>query len=77
MPPLQFKVSLSSKTGNLSTIEATIANVREPIPVAILMRALGCTSDKSILNKIVYDKDDSAMCEAIRPSLETSMSIMT
>jgi DNA-directed RNA polymerase II subunit RPB2 len=57
-PPLQFKVALSSKSNSHSCIEATISKIREPIPVAILMRALGCTSDKQILNKIVYDPED-------------------
>jgi DNA-directed RNA polymerase II subunit RPB2 len=41
-PPLQFKVALSSKSNSQSTIECTISRIRDPIPVAILMRALGC-----------------------------------
>jgi DNA-directed RNA polymerase II subunit RPB2 len=41
------------------------------------MRALGCNSDKQILNKIVYNPDDQDMSEAFRPSLEKGMSIMT
>jgi DNA-directed RNA polymerase II subunit RPB2 len=45
--------------------------------VAILFRALGCISDKQILNKIVYDPNDSEMCEALRPSLEEAMAVMT
>ena len=45
-PPLQFKVALSSKSNSSSCIEATISKIRDPIPVAILMRALGCGSDK-------------------------------
>ena len=83
-PPQQFKVCLKTKqrgqaVGNTSsqTIEATIGQIRDPIPVAILMRALGCESDKQILNKIVYDPQDSAMCESFRASLEESMKIMT
>jgi DNA-directed RNA polymerase II subunit RPB2 len=38
---------------------------------------LGCISDKQILNKIVYDPNDSEMCEALRPSLELAMTVMT
>jgi len=45
-PPLQFKVSLSSKSNSQSCIECNISRIREPIPVAILMRALGCEKDK-------------------------------
>lgn len=76
-PPLQFKVALSSKSNSQSTIECTISRIRDPIPVAILMRALGCTSDKQILNKIVYDPEDQEMSEAFRSSLEKTMTVMT
>jgi DNA-directed RNA polymerase II subunit RPB2 len=41
------------------------------------MRALGCLSDKQIINKICYDPEDSDMTEALRPSLEEAMAIMT
>jgi len=78
-PPQQFTVALQSKhKGNRAqTISATIPHIRESIPVAILLRALGCLSDKQIINKICYDPKDTDMCEAIRPSLEEAMSIMT
>jgi len=36
------------------------------------MKALGCESDLQILNKIVYDPEDSEMCDAFRASLEES-----
>lgn len=45
--------------------------------MAILFRALGITSDKQILNKVVYDPEDGGMCEALRPSLEESMMVIT
>ena len=45
--------------------------------MAILMRALGCVSDKQIINKICYDPEDTEMTEALRPSLEEAMSVMT
>jgi len=41
------------------------------------MRALGCASDKQIINKICYDPNDSQMVEALKPSLEEGMTIMT
>jgi len=56
---------------------ATIPHIREKIPVVILFRALGCVSDKEILNKIVYDQNDSELKEVMRPSLEESSEIMT
>jgi DNA-directed RNA polymerase II subunit RPB2 len=40
------------------------------------MRALGCESDKNIINKIVYDPEDTEMCESLRASLEESSKIM-
>lgn len=57
-PPLQFKVAMNSKGNSQQTIECTISRIRDPVPVAILMRALGCQSDKQILNKIVYNPED-------------------
>lgn len=56
---------------------ATIPHIREPIPVGILFRALGCISDKQILSKVVYDTEDSAMSAALRPSLEEAMTVIT
>jgi DNA-directed RNA polymerase II subunit RPB2 len=56
---------------------ATIPHIRDSIPVAILMRALGCVSDKQIINKICYDPEDTDMVEALRSSLEEAMTIMT
>jgi len=58
-------------------IVATIPHIREPVPIAILFRALGCVSDKSILNKVCYDPEDAEMSEALRPSLEEAMTVMT
>jgi DNA-directed RNA polymerase II subunit RPB2 len=37
------------------------------------MRALGCVSDKQIINKICYDPNDAEMCEVLKPSLEEAM----
>ena len=83
-PPQQFMVSLKAKQKAVGaainydqTIQATIPHIREAVPVAILMRALGCESDKQIINKIVYDPEDADMCETLRPSLEEAMTIMT
>lgn len=83
-PPQQFTVALKSKirggtnaATSASSIVATIPHIREPIPVAILLRALGCLSDKQIINKICYDPEDQPMVESLRPSLEEAMGIMT
>ena len=45
--------------------------------MAILFRALGCESDRSILSKILYDLNDGEMATALRPSIEEANSITT
>jgi len=80
-PPQQFTVCLKSKqrpqnqmTGAYGQkIMATIPHIREPIPVCILFRALGCTSDLQIFQMVCQDKNDTAMYEAMRPSIEEAM----
>ena len=54
-------------------IKANIPRIREEIPVVILFRALGCESDKDILNIVLSDPSDTAMSEAFRPSLEEAL----
>lgn len=58
------------------SIYCSIPLIKEPIPLAILFRALNCLSDKHILNRICFDCPDSTeMKEALRPSLELSRMI--
>ena len=49
---------------------ATIPKIREDIPIVILFRALGCSSDKQIFNMVLNDSSDTEMSEAMRSSLE-------
>ena len=51
-------------------IKATIPKIRVDINVIILFRALGCESDKEIMNMVLNDSTDTAMAEALRPSIE-------
>jgi DNA-directed RNA polymerase beta subunit len=45
--------------------------IKDKIPLAILFRALHCSSDKDILAKICLDNaNDTELFEALRPSLE-------
>lgn len=53
-------------------IFATIPKVNDDIPIVILFRALGCISDKQIVNRVLNDPNDTAMSEAFRPSLEAA-----
>ena len=56
---------------------ATIPMIREDIPVAILLRALNCISDKQIQDLIIYDESDPNMTEMLRASLEEATTIRT
>ena len=59
-------------------ISTTINMIKEPIPLVVLFRALGCLSDKHILNRICFDCPDSTeMKEALRGSLELAKMIET
>ncbi|KAF2199909.1 beta and beta-prime subunits of DNA dependent RNA-polymerase [Delitschia confertaspora ATCC 74209] len=49
---------------------ANLPYVKEPVPMAIVFRALGMVSDEEILNHIVYDKNDTQMLELLKPSIE-------
>lgn len=51
--------------------------IRDPIPVVILFRALGCESDRSILKKILYNINDTEMSDAFWPSLEEAMTVIS
>lgn len=49
---------------------ASLPYVKDPVPMAIVFRALGIVSDEDILNHIVYDKNDTQMLELLKPSIE-------
>ncbi|SOS76332.1 DNA-directed RNA polymerase II subunit RPB2, putative [Plasmodium sp. gorilla clade G1] len=58
----------SNKSGG--QLVATLPYIRTEISVGILFRALGCTSDRDILQRIVYDFNDKLMINALRETLE-------
>ena len=77
-PPMQFSVKISKKNvlaksdlGGLIT--ARIPYIKIDVPIAILFRALGVTSDKDIMDYIVFDEDDNSFKELLRPSLDYSI----
>ena len=49
--------------------------IRDPVPVVVLFRALGCVTDRDILQRICYDFNDVDMMNAFRPSIEESQPI--
>jgi len=58
-------------------IRVAIPLVREDIPVGIMFRALGLTTDKDIIQHICYDLQDIRMLELLRPSIEESFPVQT
>ena len=56
-------------------IRCTLPYIRTDIPVVIVFRALGFTSDRDIIEHIVYDFSDSEMMERFRPSLHEAAPI--
>ncbi|SBT75637.1 DNA-directed RNA polymerase II subunit RPB2, putative [Plasmodium ovale] len=60
--------SSSGRSGG--QLVATLPYIRTEISVGILFRALGCTSDRDILQRIVYDFNDKLMINTLRETLE-------
>ena len=55
-----------------------IPNVRKPVPLFILFRALGITSDKQILEFILHDTDkNSTFLDYFIPSIHDTHSVLT
>jgi DNA-directed RNA polymerase II subunit RPB2 len=78
-PPGSMTVSLvpapASLEGGGQVLRASLPHVNEPIPLAVLFRALGYASDREILERIVYDFNDTQMIDLVRPSLVEAASI--
>ena len=49
---------------------AMMPYIKEPVPMALVFRALGVVSDEEILGHIVYDRTDTQMLELLKPSVE-------
>jgi len=75
--PRSCAVKLLAKGGTGSgTVKVSIPHIKTEIPLIIVFRALGFVADRDILQHIVYDMDDAAMMELLRPSLEEAHFIM-
>ena len=65
----------SSRNGN---IVITVPNVRKPVPLFILMRALGIISDKNIIEHCLLDIDKhEELVELLRPSVHDASYIFS
>lgn len=56
---------------------ATLPYIRADIPIGILFRALGCVSDRDILQRIVYDFNDKLMIDILKETLEECIEFPT
>ena len=70
---ISFKIASPTSKQSNGYISAIIPNVRLPIPLFILMRALGVESDKDIIKYCLLDLDaNSRFIELFRPSVYDS-----
>lgn len=56
------------------TLRVWFHNIKADIPLFILFRALGVSSDKAIFQMCVEDLEDTQMVELLKPSLEEALS---
>ena len=71
-PPISFSVLLSNK----NEIVAQFHNFKDPIPIVLVFRALGCETDEEILfDKIGIEEDDYEMIDMLQESLNSDFSI--
>lgn len=54
----------------------SLPKVTHPIPVVIVMRALGVRTDKQLMEMVCYDPDDVHLMDLIYPSIEDADSVM-
>lgn len=66
-----------SGKGTGGTIRVNIPYIRQDVPIIVLFRALGLVADKDILEHIVYNIEDAAMMDLLRPSLEEASVIQS
>jgi len=69
---VKLKRSNANSQGSSGQLVVDLPNIRQEIPIAIVFRALGCTSDKEITQRIVYDESDRRMIHVLRESIETA-----
>uniref|UniRef100_A0A6U4H5W4 DNA-directed RNA polymerase subunit beta n=2 Tax=Vitrella brassicaformis TaxID=1169539 RepID=A0A6U4H5W4_9ALVE len=60
----------AAKDNPSDRILATIPYIRSEVPIVILFRALRVNSEKDILERIVYNFDDRAMLDLLKPSVD-------
>jgi DNA-directed RNA polymerase II subunit RPB2 len=75
---LSVKILAPTPSYSNLNIVVNIPNVRKPVPLFIVFRALGILSDKDIITMCLYDLDKySGMLDTFIPSVHESGGIMT
>ena len=72
-----IRVVSPTETQKNSNIVAIIPNVRKPIPIFILMRAMGVISDKDIIKYILLNLDNNKYIDFLRNSVYDAGKIFT
>ena len=74
---VKMLANLGERSNHRGQIVVSMPYINAEIPIGVLFRALGCVSDKDIVERIVYDFADTQMMALLRPSLEESAPIMS
>jgi DNA-directed RNA polymerase II subunit RPB2 len=58
-------------------LRVALPYVKADVPLVVAFRALGLTSDRDVIEHIVFDGGDADMLEALRPSIEEAFPIQS
>jgi DNA-directed RNA polymerase II subunit RPB2 len=67
---VQVKIAKKTSTMNCNVIKTSISHIRQDIPLFVLFRALGVTSDQEIIQYILLATDLSSLGENYNPYLQ-------
>ncbi|KAJ3223345.1 DNA-dependent RNA polymerase II [Clydaea vesicula] len=65
----------SDKGASGQVIHTNLPYIKSEVPIIIVFRALGIVADKSILEHVCYDFNDTQMLEAMKPCIEEAFVI--
>ena len=74
---VKMLTNLGERSASKGQIVVSMPYINADIPIGILFRALGCVSDKDIVERVVYDFADTPMMALLRPSLEEAAPVMS
>eukprot|EP00906_Rhabdomonas_costata_P035045 RCo049268 len=74
---VKMLASKSRKKGTGHCIVVQLPYIKAEVPLVIVFRALGCVTDRAIMDHIIYSLEDTEMLELLRPSLEEATAIQS